>query len=288
MSHEEKTMEPTIKDYSYGPHKRNVLDLYLADSDEPTPLLFLVHGGGFMGGDKTGVTGGIPLGACLKAGISVSSTNYRLTDSAPFPAQMHDCARALQTVRHHAAEWNIDPSRVGASGGSAGAGISQWIAYHDDLADPDSDDPISRQSTQLTCIVPMQAQATYDPRIMREIVPGNAYDHVAMKRLFGVHDEFDWDNDEISDEVDARINECGPSSLLTADAPPMLVKYEKDSEKDGDVHHPNHGKYLKEMAESLGVECRTVIDTDYEDGIEGFFREYMEFLTKHFWPGGKP
>jgi len=275
-------MKPTIENYSYGPHERNVFDLYLADFNEPTPLLFLVHGGGFISGDKTTITKDIPLEACIKAGISVSSTNYRLTDSAPFPAQMHDCARALQIIRHNAAEWNIDTTRVAASGDSAGAGISQWLAYHEDMANSESEDPISRQSTHLTCIILMQAQAMYDPRIIKRIIPGNAYDHVAMKRLFDVPDDFDWNSGDITDEVAARINECGPSSLLTENAPPMLVKYQKKHEKKGEIHHPNFGKYLKEKADRLGVECRIVIDTDYEDGDEGFYMDYVKFLTKHF------
>jgi len=274
-------VKPTVADYTYGPHERNVFDLYLADSDEPTPLLFLVHGGGFMSGDKAAETERIPLDACVEAGISVSSTNYRLTDSALFPAQMHDCARALQTIRHNAAEWNLDATRVAASGCSAGAGISQWLAYHEDMADPESADPVSRQSTLLACIIPMQAQATYDPRIIKTIVPGYAYDHVAMKRLFGVPDEFDWNSGDIPDEVDARIRECGPSSLLNEDAPPMLVKYRKENEEEGDIHHPNFGRYLKEEADRLGVECRVVMDTDYADGDEGFGRDFVEFLSRH-------
>jgi len=46
---------------------------------------------------------------------------------------MHDCARAIQFLRSKAARWNIDPKRIAATGGSAGAGISLWLGFHDDL-----------------------------------------------------------------------------------------------------------------------------------------------------------
>ena len=51
-----RTMKPTLADVRYGPHERQVLDFYQAKSDKPTPLLFFIHGGGWMAGDKNGVS----------------------------------------------------------------------------------------------------------------------------------------------------------------------------------------------------------------------------------------
>ncbi|MEO2047672.1 MAG: hypothetical protein ABGX16_13990 [Pirellulales bacterium] len=56
---------------------------------------------------------------------------------------MHDAARALQLVRSKATEWNIDKQRIGASGGSAGACSSLWLAFHPDMANPASSDPVA-------------------------------------------------------------------------------------------------------------------------------------------------
>jgi acetyl esterase/lipase len=64
---------------------------------------------------------------------------------------MLDGGRAVQFARSKAKEWNIDKARIAATGGSAGAGISLWLAFRDDLADPKSDDPVARESTRLTC-----------------------------------------------------------------------------------------------------------------------------------------
>src|SRR5262249_58540664 len=86
-----------------------------------------------------------------------------------------DGARAIQFLRSKAAEWNLDPKKFAATGGSAGAGISLWVGFHDDLADPVSTDPVSWQSTRLTCMAVLGAQASYDPRwIQRGIGGGGA------------------------------------------------------------------------------------------------------------------
>src|SRR5947208_1724873 len=130
---------PDVSNAAYGPHERNVLDLWKAKSDRPTPLVVFIHGGGFRQGDKSQLAPGL-LARCREAGISVAAINYRLSNQAPFPAPMLDGARAVQYLRSRASEWNLDPKRVAATGGSAGAGISLWLAFHDDLADSLSSD----------------------------------------------------------------------------------------------------------------------------------------------------
>src|SRR5262244_2887446 len=86
---------PDVANTSYGPHERNVLDLWKASSERPTPLVIFIHGGGFTQGDKSGVSPFL-LDACLKEGISVASINYRYSTQAPYPAPMMDSARAVQ------------------------------------------------------------------------------------------------------------------------------------------------------------------------------------------------
>ena len=118
----------------------------------------------------------------LDAGISVAAINYRFIPQAmeqkvepPVKACLHDAARALQTIRSKAKEWNLDPKRVGATGGSAGACTSLWLALHDDLADPQASDPIARQSSRLTCAAVNGAQTSLDPKELREWIPNAIY-----------------------------------------------------------------------------------------------------------------
>ena len=97
---------PTAADYAYGQDSvRQKFDFWQAKSDKPTPLVLLIHGGGWRGGDKTGY-GTNSIQPFLDAGISVASINYRFIEQAmeqkvepPVKACVHDAARALQTLR---------------------------------------------------------------------------------------------------------------------------------------------------------------------------------------------
>ena len=56
---------PDVRDARYGPHERNVLDLWKAKSDRPAPLLVFIHGGGFRAGDKSNLAPAL-LTRCLE------------------------------------------------------------------------------------------------------------------------------------------------------------------------------------------------------------------------------
>src|SRR5262249_26707054 len=62
---------PTHRNVHYGPHPRNVLDFWQAESRQPTPLLVCIHGGGFLAGDKS--VAPQLLQECLQSGISVAA-----------------------------------------------------------------------------------------------------------------------------------------------------------------------------------------------------------------------
>ena len=82
----EAGIKPDVADARYGPHERNVLDLYEAKSQKPTPLAVWIHGGGFVEGDK-GHLNWILIKQLLDSGISVALINYRYStqcEPAPF------------------------------------------------------------------------------------------------------------------------------------------------------------------------------------------------------------
>src|SRR5207253_11448306 len=154
----EARLPPTFANVKYGPHERNVLDLWQAESKQPTPVLVSIHGGGFVAGNKS-VQPQL-LKDCLDSGISVAAINYRYSTQAIAPAPFQDGARAVQFLRSKAKEWNIDPKRFAATGGSAGAGISLWLGFHKDMAGAKSGDPVLRQSTRLACMVVFDGQTS--------------------------------------------------------------------------------------------------------------------------------
>jgi acetyl esterase/lipase len=89
-----------------------------AKSDKPRPLIVFIHGGGWENGRKSDC--GV-IFAFMKGGsYAGASLNYRLTDQAIWPAQIHDVKAGIRWLRAHAAEHNIDPERIGVMGISAG------------------------------------------------------------------------------------------------------------------------------------------------------------------------
>ena len=89
------------------------------------------------------------LQAYRNAGYAVVSCNYPfLSDDIDHLEIVKHCARAVQFVRSKAKDWNIDPARLCCCGVSAGALISEFLAYHDDFADPSAKDAISQQSSR--------------------------------------------------------------------------------------------------------------------------------------------
>src|SRR5437763_731064 len=161
--------KPDRADLSYGPHANNKLDLWLAKSERPAPLIVFIHGGGFVGGDKSSANAEA-IKQFLNAGVSFASINYRFRSEVPINAVLRDSARAIQFLRAKASELHLDKTRVAAFGGSAGAGTSLWLAFHEDLADPKADDPVLRESTRLVAAGSSAGQATYDILRWRDVL----------------------------------------------------------------------------------------------------------------------
>jgi acetyl esterase len=271
---------PTFADVPYGEHERQVLDFWQASSTTPTPVFVWIHGGGFRGGNKSSIPADL-LKPFLASGVSCASIHYRLSQHAPYPAQMQDSARAIQFIRSKAKAWKLDPQRMAAGGGSAGSGISQWLAFHDDLAQAQSDDPVARQSTRLCCALPINMQSTYDPRQIKEVVPGDAYKHPALLQLFARPQGWDWDIDPINEELDALLKDASPITHLTKDDPPIyLIHYER-ANQPGNIHHPNFGKHLKQAMDKLGIECVRKMDSDYES-MHAAYAHMLQFVEGSF------
>jgi acetyl esterase/lipase len=260
---------PTAADVAYGKHPKQVMHFWKAESDKPTPLLFFIHGGGWQGGNRTSVASLLP--GMLKAGISVVSIEYRFIPEAtadgevpPVKGPLHDAARALQFVRSKAAEWNIDKARIGASGGSAGACSSLWLAFHPDMADPKGRDPVARESTRLWCAAVTGAQTTLDPKQMKEWTPNSRYGGHAFgfagdpAKKLSQFDEFLAKRDTIL----PWIAEYSPYALVTSDDPPIYLFYTAapglGEEQKDPTHTSNFGVKLQEHCKANGVPCELV------------------------------
>ncbi len=276
----------SITNEKYGDHPQNNFDLWLAKSPEPTPLVIYIHGGGFVGGDKSKYYPSPDLVRFLDAGVSVAVINYRFMSEAPYGilASLNDSKRFLQFIRYHSSKYNIDKKRIACSGGSAGAGTSLWLAFSDDMADPDSADPVLRESTRISCAGAFDTQSTYDIFKWDEIfgVPlAEASEQIiSIARAFGFKSASKAD---LMGASEIRNNLDFLSKMDKNDPPVFIFNKHKaviPQNQDDLNHHPFHAKALKEQAEKVGLEAVVyapeigIVDASGKDLVEFFLEKF--------------
>jgi acetyl esterase/lipase len=135
------------------------LDLALPKgrADRPRPAVVVIHGGGWIEGDKSSFVSPRTPGNILDfaaAGFVAAAVNYRMSREAPFPAGLYDCQAAVRWLRAHAPDYRLDPNRIGAYGNSAGGHLALLLG----LLDPSSsgleepDGPFPRESSRVQAV----------------------------------------------------------------------------------------------------------------------------------------
>jgi len=284
---------PSAANVQYGPHERNVLDFWQVQSEAPTPLVVFFHAGAFKTGDKSQF---IYTQLFLETGIACASANYRLRPNTALLDILHDGGRVVQFLRHNAAYYNIDPKRIAVIGVSAGAGMSLWLAVHDDLAEPMSEDPVLRQSSRVPCMSGWSPQCSYDPKRWHNLVHPLEPDsdkwqaeaeELALRNMSP--------EDRGSAAWKAVLAEVDMYGMLDNSDPPMLLFSEAPDVDPGmkgfnSNHHPRHCKVIKEKADEVGVVCQTFFKKcepiipkgkDYFQLVLEFICEYLKPDTAH-------
>jgi acetyl esterase/lipase len=100
-----------------------LLDLRIPDGTGPFPLIVYLHAGAWITGDRTGG----PAIRQASRGYAVASIEYRLAPQYVWPAQLEDCKAAVRWLRAHAAQYHLDPDRVGVFGTSAGGHLAAML-----------------------------------------------------------------------------------------------------------------------------------------------------------------
>lgn len=283
QSSDESTVQPVAEyiDVPYGPHERHTVNFWQAKGDGPRPLLVYIHGGGWTNGSKPPAPDGFV--QYLERGISIAAINYRYSTEVPLPAPVHDAARALQFIRSKAKEWNFDKEKVALIGGSAGACTSLWLAFHKDLADPTSPDPVARESTRAAAVVAISAQTSIDPKVVAEWLGPNVLEHRMLWLSVGEPDAESLLRNY--DKHRETLREFSPYNHYTADAPPVLMVYNRPmtlpcTNGDHGIHHPVYGMKLKEKADQLGKEFHIIVENEprfsaYDSNEEFLFAKLL-------------
>jgi len=117
----------------------------------PFPAIVCIHGGGFRAGKRESFDA-----LCLRLaenGYVAVTMTYRLAPKYQFPAAVHDVKAAVRWVRANAEKYNIDPARIGTTGGSAGGHLAQFLAVTGGVSQFEGDGGNPNQSSGVRCVV---------------------------------------------------------------------------------------------------------------------------------------
>ena len=229
-----------------------------------------LHGGGWSGGAMEDHILGSAIRMLLDRGIAVVGTGYRYirdtrADGVKPPVQgcLDDCENALKFVKAHAAEWNLDTSRIGLAGGSAGACTALYLALKDDNA------------LGVRAVAPIIAQTSMDPQEMKAWIPNSKYGAHA----FGYRNFADWLAHRA--ECLADIERISPAALARkidpARAPQIFLQYGSPL-KPGEIakdptHSPVFGEKFRELCAGRGIPCKV----NY--GGKAYFGDAFDWLA---------
>ena len=245
------------KNISYGPDRKNTLDLWIADSKSNSPFVIYIHGGGFGAGSKNAAyskNNFKRVKKLLKNNISFATIDYSFKNNEDFLfSSLNDAKRALQFLRFNSEKYNLLKDKVALMGSSAGATSSLWIGLQDDMSDKNSPDPILRESTKVSCIVGMAAAHSLNLNRWKNMADvDEAYLKSIFKKYLGKMDAEKWMQRSFDENY---ISEVDFFEKMDANDPPIFIFNPGKNRKPKNIadfhHNPLHAKVLKQKADSL-------------------------------------
>lgn len=255
--------------YVTNGHERQKLDLYVPEkAGDPVPIIVWIHGGAWMSGDKNGCP---PLNSgYIPRGYAAASLDYRLSGDAIFPAQIEDCKAAIRWLRAHAKEYNLDPTRIGVWGSSAGGHLVALLGTTGETREFDVGENLDQSSAVQavsdffgpTDVLQMDAHAVPGARLKHD--PANSPE----SRLIGGSIQ------ENKDQA-ARVN---PITYLTKNAAPHLIVH---GDQDPTVpHHQSELLFAALKKASVPVRFHTIKGAEHGRGFAG--KEISEMVAAFF------
>ena len=270
----------TLKNLAYVKqgHERHRLDLYLPQvrpSAAELPLIIWVHGGGWKNGSKDRFAHLNPL---LQRGFAVASINYRLSQHATFPAQIHDCKAAIRYLRKNAQRFGLDPKKFGVWGSSAGGHLVALLGTSGEVSELEGNlgtvDVSSR--VQAVCdwfgptdLLKMNQQAGATGKIDHD-APGSP-----ESLLVGAPIQ----------EVPEKTNKINPIAYVTADDPPFLIMH-----GDQDRLVPfQQSQMLDDALKAAGVSTTLILVQGAGHGLKNQRdrQRAIDFFANQFLDSGK-
>lgn len=137
-------------EYASPGGERLALDIARPKDSARHPAILCIHGGGFRGGNRNGY---VPV--CIRLaqhGYVAATVTYRLAPKSPFPAAVEDVKTAVRWLRANAAQYGIDPERIGVTGQSAGGTLALMLGLTAHVPELEGEGN-REQSSKVECVV---------------------------------------------------------------------------------------------------------------------------------------
>lgn len=257
-------------DYVGNGNKRQMLDLYLpeAKSETPRPLVVYIHGGGWENGSKD--QAGVLFGLIKDRPYAGASLNYRLTDQAIWPAQIHDCKAAIRWLRGHAKEYNLDPNKIAVFGISAGGHLVSMLGVSGGVKELEGDlGDFDNESSRVTCVLDFCGPANFLTFGGEGTIIDVNDPKTALSKLIG---------GIVKEKPDAA-KSASPVNYLTSDDAPFLIIH---GDKDNIVRYAQAIEF-KEALTKAGLPATLITGTNggHVFFSAPLFERMIAFLDHH-------
>ncbi len=238
------------------------LDIYHSkETKADAPLLVFVHGGAWKKGDKHDYL--VYLSSYAKKGYITATVQYRLTDAAKYPAQLHDVEDAVRWLKYNAGKYHIDKNKVAMIGGSAGGHLVMMSAYTNTSEDVDE----NGISADVQAVVNF-----YGPSNLTDETAINAS---SVQYLIG----------KTYDEAPELYKNASPLFSISKNVPPTLTfqgtldelvpfrqsdildKTLRDAGAVSEYHKLEGWPHTMDMAEKVNAYCQYYMDRFFEKNI---------------------
>lgn len=242
------------------------LDLYAPKNAlRPLPLVVWIHGGGWRGGNKANCPA-LPL---TTRGFIVASINYRLTDVAIWPAQIHDCQAAIRWLRANAKKYGIDPERIGVWGGSAGGHLVAMLGTSGGVKELEGGKGDLAYSSRVQSVCDWYGPSDFVAIAKLLNDAGRSSDAKnAVSRLLG---------GPIAENMD-KAKQASPVTWISKDDPPFLIMHGDED----NVVPLSQSTILHEALKKAGVDSTFHVVKGAGHGQAGFARPEIHGMVARF------
>ncbi|MBE7495070.1 MAG: alpha/beta hydrolase [Verrucomicrobiaceae bacterium] len=237
--------------YAGNTNPKQMVDVYVPvkrNNDKALPVVALIHGGGWVNGDRLGYAAQA-IQLARTGDYAAVTVGYRLSKEASWPAQVHDCKAAIRWIRAHAKEYNLDADKIAVWGSSAGGHLSSLLGTSGDVKELEGDlGPHTGHSSRVQCVVNLCGPEDFTQALMFDKEGQPVWKDDAVSGLLGGN----------APDKPAEARAASPVTHVTKDDPPFIHFH---GTKDQRVAY-RHAEAIHAALQKTGITSLLVPITD--------------------------